>query len=122
MQTVSIKHRTALLPTPEEHGLLSVNAKDGPTLSGPNRVSWIDITVTSINSAYRVQEWGVSEKETHSDHNLIIFNILPSRTNIIRQTVDTTRKFATKVGKWNLFKQEVQQTNEKWKPSSNIPM
>ena len=95
---------------------LSVNEKDGPTYSGPNGVSRIDITVTS-NSAHRVKDWGMSEVETHSDDNLTIFNILPSRTitSLSRQTVDTTKKFATKAGKWNIFKQEVQQINEKWK-------
>ena len=83
------------------HGLLSVNEKDEPAYSGPNGVRWIDITVISINATHRVQDWGVSEEETHSDHNLIIFNILPNITNtkLSRQTVDTTRKFATKVGK-----------------------
>ena len=64
-----------------------------------------------------MRAWDVSEEETHSDHNLIIIKILPRRTktNLWRQTVETTKKFATKVGMWNLFKQEVQQINENWK-------
>ena len=73
MQTVSIKHGRARGSTIVEflssHGLLSINEKDGSTYSGPNGVSWIDITVTSINSAHRVQDWGVNEEETYSDHN-----------------------------------------------------
>jgi hypothetical protein len=32
------------------HGHLSVNENDGPIYSGPNGVSWIDITVIAINS------------------------------------------------------------------------
>ena len=71
-----------------------------------------------------MQDWRVSEEETHSDHNIMIFNILPSRTNtnLSRQIVDTTRKFATKVGKWNLFKREVNKSMKIGRPLSNIPM
>jgi len=44
------------------HGLLTANEKDGPTYSGPIGVSWIDITVTTIDSALRIQNWRVSEE------------------------------------------------------------
>ena len=43
------------------NGLLTVNEKDGPTYSGPTGDSWIDITVTTINSAHSIQNWKVSE-------------------------------------------------------------
>ena len=58
------------------NGLLTVNEKDGPTYSGPTGDSWIDITVTTINSAHSIQNWKVSEDVTLSDHNLIVFDLI----------------------------------------------
>ena len=46
------------------NGLLTANAKDGSTYSGPTGVSWIDITLTTINSAHRIQNWRFSEECT----------------------------------------------------------
>jgi hypothetical protein len=37
------------------HGLITANEKDSPTYSGPTGESWIDITVTTLNSAHRIQ-------------------------------------------------------------------
>jgi len=39
------------------HGLLTANIMDGPMYSGPTGDSWIDITVTTINSAHRIHNW-----------------------------------------------------------------
>jgi hypothetical protein len=46
------------------HGLITANEKDSPTYSGPTGESWIDITVTTLNSAHRIQNWRVSEEST----------------------------------------------------------
>jgi hypothetical protein len=85
------------------HGLITANEKDSPTYSGPTGESWIDITVTTINSALSVQNWEVSEECTQSDHNRILFNLRIQRNNrnLKRMASDFTRKFATQVGNWN---------------------
>jgi hypothetical protein len=99
-----------------QHGLLTVNEKDGPTYSGPTGESWIDITVTTTNSAHRIQNWRVSEESTYSDHNLVLFNltIFTSNTKPNRAASNSTRKFATQVGNWNRFTRQVQQNNQHW--------
>ena len=43
-------------------GLVTGNEKVNPTYSGPTGESWIDITVTTINSAHSIQNWRVSEE------------------------------------------------------------
>jgi hypothetical protein len=57
------------------HGLLSINEKDGPTYSGPTGESWIDIMVSTSELAHKIQNWRVSEENTLSDHNLILFSL-----------------------------------------------
>jgi hypothetical protein len=96
--------------------LLTANEKDGPTYSGPTGESWIDITVTTVNSAHRIQNWRVSKESTHSDHNLILLNlrILNNNTQSNRVVSNSTRKFATQVGNWNRFTLQVQQNNQQW--------
>ena len=98
------------------NSLITVNEKDGPTFSGALGDSWIDITATTINIAHKIQNWQVSEEETHSDHNLITYNTIPlhSHSNITRQPNNSTRKFATQVGRWKEFEQKIQQANNKW--------
>ena len=96
--------------------LITVNEKDGPTFAGAQGNSWIDITATTINAAHNIQNWHVSKEETLSDHNLIIYNIINQRpsANITRQVSHSTRKFATQVGKRNLYKQKLQNIEDKW--------
>jgi hypothetical protein len=96
------------------HGLLTVNEKDGPSYSGPTGDSWIDITVTSIDLAHKIQNWRVSEECTLSDQNLILFNLrtLNHKNHSKRTTDHTTRKCATQVGTWNLFQQKVFQSGQ----------
>ena len=91
------------------HGLITANEKDSPTYSGLTGESWIDITVTTINSALTVQNWTVSEECTQSDHNLILFDLRmqSNNKNLRRTDGDFTRKFATQVGNWNLFQLKV---------------
>ena len=100
----------------KSHGLLTANEKDGPAYSGPTGVSWIDITVTTINFAHKIQNWRVSEDCTQSDHNLILFNLMSHSTNrnSKRTASDSTRKYATQVGNWNMFHQKIQQTGKQW--------
>jgi hypothetical protein len=90
------------------HGLLTANEKDDPTYSGPTGVSWNDITVTKINLAHKIQNWRVSEKCTQSDHKLILFNLMihSTKRNSERTASDSTRKYATQVGNWNMFHQK----------------
>jgi hypothetical protein len=96
------------------HGLLTANEKDGPSYSGPTGVSWIDITVATINFAHKIQNWRVSEECTESDHNLILFNLSIHGTNRNLNLTDSvsTRKYATQLGKWNRFNQKIQQTGK----------
>jgi hypothetical protein len=91
--------------------------KDSPTYSGPTEESWIDITVTTINSALFVQSWEVSEECTQSDHNLILFDLRIQRNNknLHRTAGNFTRKFATQVGNWNLFEVKVKQCSQQWR-------
>jgi hypothetical protein len=63
------------------HGLIIANEKGSPTYPGPTGESWIDVTVTIINSALSVQNWEVSEECTQSDHNLILFDLRIQRNN-----------------------------------------
>jgi len=67
------------------HGLITANEKDSPTYCGPTGESWIDITVTTINSALSVQNWEVSEECTQSDYNLTLFDLS------IKKKTTTTR-------------------------------
>jgi len=93
------------------HGLLTINEKDGPAYSGLTGVSWIDITAATIDLAHKISKWRVSEENTLSDHNLILFS-LKTRSNDThsnRITSHLTRKYATQVGNWNLFQQRVLQ-------------
>jgi hypothetical protein len=87
------------------HGLIKANEKDSPTYCGPTDESWIDITVTSIKSAQKVQNWRVSEQCTQPDHSLILFELSIQRhnKNLNRTAGEYIRKYATQVGKWNLF-------------------
>ena len=66
--------------------------------------------------AHRIQCWGVSEEDTQSDHNLITFTIASQgRSNFTRkQPLHPTKKFATQVGKWNSFRQEVRHSGLQW--------
>ena len=98
------------------YALVTVNEKDRPTFSGALGESWIDLTVTNTNLAHRVQNWGVSEEVTLSDHNLIIFTLdSQCRTNYLRRQLNnSTRKFATQVGKWNTFRSEVRSRSQQW--------
>jgi hypothetical protein len=98
------------------HSLLKANKKDGPTYSGPTGVSWIDITVTTINSAHKIQNWRVSEECTQADHNLILFNLMIHSTNRNSKRIasDYTRIFAMQLGNWNMFHQKIQQTGKQW--------
>jgi len=91
------------------HGLITANEKGSRTYCGPTGESWIDITVTTINSVLSVQNWEVSEECTQSDHNLILFDLRIQRNkkNLKRMAGDFTRKFATQVGNWNLFQLKV---------------
>ena len=57
------------------HRLITANEKDSPTYCGQTGESWIDITVTTINSNLNVQNWEVSEECTQSDRNLILFDL-----------------------------------------------
>jgi len=79
------------------HGLITTNEKDSPTYCGPTGESWIDITVTTINSTLSVQNWEVGEECTQSDHNRILFDfrIQRNKKNLKRTTGNFTRKFAT---------------------------
>ena len=72
--------------------------------------------MTTINSAHKIQNWRVSEECTQSDHNLILFNlkIHSKNRNSNRTASDSTRKYATKVGNWNMFHQKTQQTGKQW--------
>jgi hypothetical protein len=99
-----------------QHDLLTANEKNGPTYSGPTGESWIDITVTNINSALKIQNWEISEESTHSDHNVILFNIriLSNNTKSNRVVSNSTRNFATQVGNWNPFTLQVQQNSQQW--------
>jgi hypothetical protein len=99
------------------HGLITVNEKDSPTYSGPTGESWIDITVTTINSALSVQNWEVSEECTQSDHNLILYDLRIQRNdrNLKRMASDFTRKFATQVGNWNWFQLKVKKCSQQWR-------
>lgn len=77
--------------------LITVNEKDGPTFSGAQGNSWIDITATTTSAVHNIQNWHISKEETLSDHNLIIYDIIIQRSyvNITRQVSHSTRKFAT---------------------------
>jgi hypothetical protein len=99
-----------------QHGLLTANEKDGPTYSGPTGESWIYITVTTVNSALKIQNWRIGEESTHSDHNLILFNlrILSNNTKSNRVVSNSTRNFATQLGNWNRYTLQVQQNNQQW--------
>lgn len=104
-----------------EHGLITVNEKDGPTFSGAQGDSWIDITATTTNIAHRVLNWHVSEEDTQSDHNLINFNlsIRTSSNNLTRQVSNSTRQFATQVGNWKLFQHKIRQMGNLWMTELN---
>ena len=97
------------------HGLLTINEKDGPTYSGPTGESWIDIT-TSIDLAHKIQNWRISEDNTLSDHNLILFSLRTHNNTMHsnRTTSHPTREFATQVGNWILFQQKVVQHRQQW--------
>lgn len=98
------------------HGLIAANENDSPTYCGPTGESWIDITVTTIKSAQNVQNWTVSEGCTHSDHNLILFELSTQRNNrnLIRMSGDYTRKYATQVGNWKLFQTIITKYSTQW--------
>ena len=97
------------------HGLLSINEKDGPTYSGPTGNSWIDITVSSIKLAHKIQNWRVSEEITLSDHNLTLFSLRTQNyaSHLDRTPSHPTRRFATQVGNWKLFQLKVLQLRQK---------
>ena len=87
------------------HSLVTASENDGSNFPGALGNSWIHITITTTNSAKRVQNWRISEEETQSDHNLILFTLMPSyiSSNCARKTSNSTRKYATRAGNWNLF-------------------
>ena len=99
-----------------EHSLITGNEKDGPTFSGALGESWIDLTITTLHSAHKIQNWNVSDEETQSDHNLILYNFLhqASPTSLTRQANNQTRKFATQAGKWQMFREKIQETSVVW--------
>jgi hypothetical protein len=92
------------------------NVKNGPTYSGPTGVSWIYITVTTINLAHRIHNSRVSEECNLSDHNFILFYVMTHATNrnSNRSACNSTRKFATQVGNWPLFYNGIQQNGQQW--------
>ena len=89
-----------------QHGLIINNEKDGPTFSGPLENSWIDLTITSLNLSHRLKHWSVSTEDTQSDHNLIVFKIFLANAakGTIRHQIQSTRKYAIRAGKWDIFK------------------
>ena len=104
-----------------QNGLLTVNEKDLPTFSDALGDSWIDITASTLNSADRVKRWNVSDEETLSDDNLILFEIMTNRphTTVKREAINTTRKFTTQVGNWHLFHRDLLKNNKKWSEAIN---
>ena len=66
--------------------------------------------------AHKILNCRVSEENTLSDHNLILFSLNTRRndTHPNRKTSHLTRKYATQVGKWNLFQQIVLQHRHQW--------
>jgi hypothetical protein len=52
-----------------------------------------------------------------SDHNLILFDLRIQRNNknLKRTPGDCTRKFATQVGKWNLFQLRDKKCSQQWR-------
>ena len=105
------------------HGLLSINEMDGPTYSGPTGYSWIDITVSSSELARKIQDWRVREENTLSDHSLILFSLRTQNyaSHLNRTTSHPTRRFANKVGNWELFQLKVLQIRQKWVDLLNNP-
>ena len=74
------------------------------------------ISESTINSALIVENWEVIEECTQSDHNLILFDLrIQGNKNLNRMDSDFTRKFATKVGNWNLFELKVKQCSQQWR-------
>ena len=103
------------------HGLLTINEKDGPAYSGLTGESWIDITASSIDLARKIQNWRISEDNTLSEHNLILFSLMTHNNAVHsnRTTSHPTRKFATQVGNWRLFQQKVVQHRQQWEDLIN---
>jgi len=98
------------------HGLITANEKDSPTYCGPNGESWIDMRVTTIKSAQKVQSWRVSEECTLSDHSLILFALtIEKNKNLNRTAGDYTRNCATQIGNWNLFQTMAEKCGIKWR-------
>ena len=96
------------------HSLLTINEKDGPTYSGPAGESWIDITASSSDLAHKIQNWRISEENTQSDHNLILYSLWTNNnTPCTNNDNHHTRKFATQVGNWSLFQQNITQHKQK---------
>jgi hypothetical protein len=89
------------------HGLHTISEKNGPTYSGPTGESWIDITASSTDFAHKIQNWKISEENMLSDNTLILYSL--STSNNTPRFNNQTRKFATEVGNWSLFQQNVKQ-------------
>jgi len=92
------------------HGLFTINEKEGPTYSEPTGECWIDITAATIDLAHKILNWRVSEENTLSDHNVILFSS-KTRSNDMhskRTTSHLTGKYATQVENWNIFQRVLQ--------------
>lgn len=55
--------------------LAVANVGDKPTFTRNEQHSIIDVTLTTDETINNIQEWRVSERETLSDHNIIIFEM-----------------------------------------------
>ena len=65
---------------------------------------------------HKIQDWRISEENTLSDHNLILFS-LGTNNNATPSNIaagQQIRKFATQVGNWRFFSQKITQHAQKW--------
>ncbi|KAJ8928716.1 hypothetical protein NQ314_018681 [Rhamnusium bicolor] len=58
-----------------ENDLICVNEGSAPTFHRNEYSSILDLTLTTDNNKNKVTKWEVSDKETLSDHNYIIFEV-----------------------------------------------
>jgi hypothetical protein len=71
---------------------------------------------TAWHSIHKIQNWRVSEENTQSDHNFILFSLRTQNyaLHLNRTTSHPTRRFATQVGNWKLFQLKVLQFRQQW--------
>ncbi|GBM28992.1 hypothetical protein AVEN_40746-1 [Araneus ventricosus] len=76
-------HRGDLvLEMAEQFDLLIVNKNDSnPSFNGPQGISWIDILLIKNINIERIQNWTIEDKITLSDHQKMVFDIVPQNTN-----------------------------------------